>query len=309
MKHETFYLYDDRKDVSLTTYLLEPTSEILNGAQRPLVLICPGGGYLYCSDREAEPIALAFNAMGYHAAVLRYSTCFGTKDKIKPNADINPDPDKIFPQPMIEIAMAFELIHSYSNEWNVDSQAIGLCGFSAGGHNASMYATHWHKSIIQNATQLKKQALQPAFLISGYGLLDLEYAMAESYRSEDPQELELANKLLLATTGQSMASNEDLQKLSPVNAVTKKTPPTFLWATSEDKVVNPQDTAQMAVSLAREGVLFEMHVYEEGVHGLSTANYASANARDQLNNQANHWLRDVEAWLTRHISLDSHFQN
>lgn len=304
MKHETFYLYEDRKDVTLTTYLLEPTSEISGGAERPLVLICPGGGYLYTSDREAEPVALAFNAMGYHAAVLRYSTYFGNKDNIDSKADIQPDPAKLFPQPMIEIAMAFELIHSYSNEWNVDPQTIGLCGFSAGGHNVSMYATHWHKSIIQNATQLKKKALRPAFLISGYGLLDLEFAMSEAYRSEDPAQLEIANKLLLATTGQSMASNDDLQKLSPVNAVTKKTPPTFLWATSEDKVVNPQDTAQMAVSLAREGVPFEMHIYEEGPHGLSAANYGSANAVNHLNIRANQWLREVEQWLSQHISFE-----
>ena len=40
---------------------------------RPLILLCRGGGYTRTSDREAEPMALKFLAMGYHAAVLRYS--------------------------------------------------------------------------------------------------------------------------------------------------------------------------------------------------------------------------------------------
>ena len=74
MKSEVIYLYKDRTDVTLTTYVLDDSREMLNGGKRPAVLICPGGAYLSCSDREGEPVAMAFAAMGYHAFVLRYST-------------------------------------------------------------------------------------------------------------------------------------------------------------------------------------------------------------------------------------------
>lgn len=57
MKNETIKLYDNRDDVSLTTYILQDSPDLLAGKKRPAILICPGGGYFNCSDREAEPTA------------------------------------------------------------------------------------------------------------------------------------------------------------------------------------------------------------------------------------------------------------
>lgn len=71
---EKVYLYEGREDVTLTTYIVAEQGELAGIKKRPAVLICPGGGYFNCSDREAEPVALAFAALGYHAFVLRYST-------------------------------------------------------------------------------------------------------------------------------------------------------------------------------------------------------------------------------------------
>lgn len=76
---KTIELYDGRSDVTLTTYIRSNSLELLNGKERPAVLICPRGAYLGCSDREAEPVALRFVAMGYHAFVLRYSTYSNSK--------------------------------------------------------------------------------------------------------------------------------------------------------------------------------------------------------------------------------------
>ena len=73
MIHEKKLLWPGREDVSLTTYVLDDSQEMLAGKARPAVIVCPGGAYLSCSDREGEPVALRFNAMGYHAFVLRYS--------------------------------------------------------------------------------------------------------------------------------------------------------------------------------------------------------------------------------------------
>lgn len=51
---------------ALTTYFLENSPEMDPARTRPLVLICPGGGYRYTSDREAEPVALRFNLSLIH---------------------------------------------------------------------------------------------------------------------------------------------------------------------------------------------------------------------------------------------------
>ena len=61
------------EDTYLETYLLSVTDKF-TVQERPLILICPGGGYNHTSDREAEIVAMQFNAMGYHTAVLRYSS-------------------------------------------------------------------------------------------------------------------------------------------------------------------------------------------------------------------------------------------
>lgn len=57
---------------TLTTYLLSQYEDVLM-KPAPLVIICPGGGYEFLSNREAEQFALQWNARGIHAAVLRYS--------------------------------------------------------------------------------------------------------------------------------------------------------------------------------------------------------------------------------------------
>ena len=83
------YLYDDNPDVRLTTYCLD-SPELMAVGPRPAVLVLPGGGYFSCSDREAEPVALAFAAMGYHAFVLRYSV-------YDPKGSVFPDITKDIP--------------------------------------------------------------------------------------------------------------------------------------------------------------------------------------------------------------------
>ncbi|HZK39019.1 MAG TPA: alpha/beta hydrolase, partial [Clostridia bacterium] len=72
MKTEVFTL-PNGSDITLTTYILDTSEEMPNMKIRPAVLVCPGGGYSFCSDREAEPVAMAFLAQGYNAFVLRYS--------------------------------------------------------------------------------------------------------------------------------------------------------------------------------------------------------------------------------------------
>ena len=62
IKAETY-----EEPAKLYLYLLEKSPEI-GIDKRPLIFICPGGGYGMTSDREAEAIALQFVAAGFHAA-------------------------------------------------------------------------------------------------------------------------------------------------------------------------------------------------------------------------------------------------
>ena len=129
---KTIELYYNRANVTLTTYVLDDSPEMLNGRKRPAILICPGGAYLGCSDREAEPIALRFASMGYHAFVLRYSTYLNRfLDDIDPAVPVNPD--SVHPAPMRDIGKAMLIIRENADDWLLDTDKIVLCGFSAGG--------------------------------------------------------------------------------------------------------------------------------------------------------------------------------
>ena len=89
---------------NLTVYLPDSSKEMPQSAVKPGVLVIPGGGYSFCSDREAEPVALAFAGKGYAAFVLRYT--IGTEyDFSMPFADVNE---------------AMKIIHDNAQEWNVD---------------------------------------------------------------------------------------------------------------------------------------------------------------------------------------------
>lgn len=107
-------------EATLEGYILD--CEILYGQEkkRPAVLICPGGGYLYCSPREAEPVALRYAASGFHAFILRYSVQWNAAGF----------------SPLQEISWAIGYIREHADEWNIDADKIAACGFSAGGHLA-----------------------------------------------------------------------------------------------------------------------------------------------------------------------------
>lgn len=112
-------ILNEKRNVSLTCYIQE------GNIKRPAMIVLPGGAYVWCSDREADPVAQAYLHAGYHAFVLRYS--------VKEH--------QTWPSPLEDYDMAMELIRSKSDEWKIYSDKIAVIGFSAGGHLAAAAAT------------------------------------------------------------------------------------------------------------------------------------------------------------------------
>ena len=131
----------------LDAYLLDPIS-VSPSRRRPAVIICPGGGYGHLSDREAEPVATQFLAMGCHAFVLHYS--------------IAPD---VFPYPQMELAYAVSLVRSHAEEWLVDPEKIIVCGFSAGGHLACSLGAFWNQEFLYKPLELTPDEIKPGGMI------------------------------------------------------------------------------------------------------------------------------------------------
>lgn len=113
-------VFEGKENVFLDCYVLNNGLKLGQNMARPAVVICPGGGYVYLSPREAEPVALAYAAKGIHAFVLNYSVGW----------------DAAGFSPLKEMDWAIRLIRERAEEWNVDVNKILTCGFSAGGHLA-----------------------------------------------------------------------------------------------------------------------------------------------------------------------------
>ena len=123
MRQEIIHLNPER-NVTLTAYIQEVEGEF-QFARRPAILVLPGGGYAMCSDREADPVALAYMKAGYQAFILRYST----------------GKHKTWPNPLDDYEQAMALIEERAEEWHLDSSRIAAIGFSAGGHLCACAAT------------------------------------------------------------------------------------------------------------------------------------------------------------------------
>lgn len=107
-------------EATLEGFLLDCEIALGQEKNRPAVLVCPGGGYVYCSPREAEPVALSYAARGFHAFVLRYSV----------------SKDAAGFTPLEEVDWAVGYIREHAAQWHIDPEKIAVCGFSAGGHLA-----------------------------------------------------------------------------------------------------------------------------------------------------------------------------
>ena len=105
---QSIRLREATEAVRLDAYLLHNSAEFQTDQPRPVVIVCPGGGYLFTSDREAEPIAMRFLAQGYHAFVLRYSV------------------NTLFPQPMLDLAKAIATVREHAAEWQIDPKRIAV---------------------------------------------------------------------------------------------------------------------------------------------------------------------------------------
>jgi acetyl esterase/lipase len=203
------------------------------------VIVAPGGGYGGLADNhEGRQVANWFNTMGVTAFVLRYRL----------------GPRYHHPIELGDVQRAIRLVRSRAAEFGVAPDRIGIMGFSAGGHLASTAETHFDAGNPSAADPIDRASSRPDFAVLGYPVISFvaPYTHAGS-----------AKNLL--------GDNPDpklLQELSNELHVTSQTPPTFLFTTSEDTVVPPENSVSFYLALHKAGVPAEMHVFEKGPHGV-----------------------------------------
>lgn len=258
--YEKAGLSADGLNPTLTALRIEAFPEI-GARNRPAVVICPGGGYEYLSDREGEPIALRYAAFGIHAFVLKYSVV-----------------NKPFPTALLELAAAVAFVRSHAKEWDINSDKIAICGFSAGGHLAGSLATLWDSELVKAPFNFSEEHKPNAAILSYPVIVSETYCHQGSINNilgENPMQ-------------------EKLAQISLDKQVSEKTPPVFIWHAADDGSVPVENTLLFTMALSQYKIPFESHIYPAGGHGMSLCD-------DTTSTVPRHYSETNAAWFAHSV--------
>ena len=220
-------------------------------ALRPAILLIPGGGYDRLSDtKEQAPVAIYFSQkLGLTTFVLYYRL-------------VQTDGTYRYPVPMWDGQRALKLIRYRAKDYGIDSNRLGVFGFSAGGHLASTLALHSATDFnlpVHDAVDAMNG--RPDFLGLGYPVISMIPTQFAS-----PSSL---SHLLSGYRGDEL---EGLEKyLSGQDNITRNTPPVFLFESMDDKRISPQNSVIFARALQAAHIPADVHLFAHGVHGAGLA--------------------------------------
>ena len=213
-------------NVRRITNVSEPNIAVYQAPDRskstPAVIICPGGGYgILAYNKEGTEIAAWLTTIGITGVVLKYRVPRRNKDT--PHA-----------APLQDAQRGLRLLRQHAEEWGINPKAIGILGFSAGGHLSVMAGVSWGETTYPKQDAADYLSCRPDFLIPIY----------PAYLGDEKQ----------------------AGPLSPLIQVSKETPPVFIAVTHDD-ALRGVNAALYYIELKKSGVLAELHIYTKGGHG------------------------------------------
>lgn len=229
----------------------------------PAMIVVPGGAYLMRSLREAEPVAFVFAAEGFQTFLLDYSV------------------QTAYPAPLVEAAMAVAYLRENAVKYAVNPNKIAVAGFSAGGHLTAMLATLFADQHVKTALGKKAASARPDAVVLSYPVISAEAGVTHGDS--------------IATISGGDASIA--QALSLETRVTAESAPAFIWHTAADDCVPVENSFRFARAYKQAGVPFELHVFEEGCHGLTVMNGFTRDEDPAAPPCAAKWKSLAVAWL------------
>ena len=273
MIHETISLTVPGADgaAELITYAPDNFPELGADRLRPALIICPGGGYHFLTDREGEPVALRFAGLGYAAFLLKYHVA----------------PRARWPVPQRQLLSAVAYVRDHWQRYHIDPHAVVVMGFSAGGHLAGSAGLMWNKQEIYRPLRRRPAVFRPDGAVLCYPVVtsgpaahrgSMENLLGERYE-------------------------ELLELVSLERRVTRQAPPFFIWHTADDTCVPVENSLLLDKALRARGVESELHIYPHGSHGQSLADHTVfAPGQDwAVSAPCSMWVTHCAAWLHRHF--------
>ena len=250
-------------DIILESYCPDNYNEWSTYDKRKCVLILPGGGYEFLSDRESEPVALKLNGANIACFILKYS--------IFPNIKL--------PSPLIDVYAALAYIRRNADKYHIEKDKISVLGFSAGGHLASLASCYHTKKEFADLLNITQEEMKINACLLSYPVISMDFGHEGSIK---------------AITG----NNEELKKFLSVDKnITKDFPKTFIWHTTFDTIVKVQNSLALALELEKNKIFFELHIYPMHDHGQALANDAVYNSKNTPNENFLNEIKYNTQWM------------
>ena len=260
MKFFRVPLSDESDKVYLDAYIADKIA----GFTRKAIVVIPGGGYTQvCSDREGEPIAMAFMPHGFNAFVLHYSVDGAT-----------------FPTQLIELSRAIKYVKDNALELDIDPEKVFTVGFSAGGHLSASAGVLWKNSEVQAAIDAPYGYTKPKGTMLIYPVINGDYhrySFAHLLGKPDFDECEK-------------------NKVSIDRNIDSDSAPAFILHTVNDKVVDVRNSIEASHAYADAGVPFEMHIYPDSPHGVALGNEITGSNPEWIRPNIAEWIRMAAYW-------------
>lgn len=206
------------------------------------VIVAPGGGYgALASNHEGRQVANLLNAAGVTAFVLKYRL----------------GPRYHHPIELGDAQRAIRFVRARAQEFGLASDRIGMMGFSAGGHLTATAGTHFDAGKADASDPIDRVSCRPDFLILAYPVISFDPAIAHG-----------------GSVRNLLGEHPDpklIEDLSNDLRVTPQTPPTFLFHTNADTGVLAENSVRFYLALRRNKVPAELHIFENGPHGVGLA--------------------------------------
>jgi len=248
-----------------------PTLEVYmperHKSNRSAIIIFPGGSYGGLAyQEEGSDIGILFAKQGITAFVVKYRVPVGYRLLESPF----PLSGNRYLVPLQDAQQAIKRVRMNAAVWHLDTNKIGVMGFSAGGHLASSLGTHFQQAYIPNEENTN---LRPDFMILIYPLISMKSELT------DP----LSRFFLLGEN----QSPERIRFFSNEEQVTADTPPTLLMHAEDDRLVKVENSIVFYQALIKHRVPAEMHLYPRGGHGFV------------LSLPPEEWMQPILCWMKK----------
>lgn len=284
-------------------YIQERSPEIDPKRKFPTMVICPGGAFIMTSFREDEAVALRFLSAGFNVVIVHYATDGADKYLGKSAKELPKHPVSVFPNGLVELANAICYLREHAEQWGIDDKYICVGGFSAGANIAAQLGVYWNEKWLEQKVGKSRGLYRPTHLMLAYGSYDLS-DNGNSQFTKMPEVMMYARYALL---GKANPSQEELDAVNPSKHISATTPPTFIWQTREDNIVNIQGTLDFEQALLKNNVPFEAHIFDHGLHGLSLADLRTGTQTKDVNYQVGKWVNLFLEWISPYKSQKRSF--